>query len=291
MNIIISILIFALVLFIYLHIYYHIKTSNDLEIYELSNLSKERLEEVCNLRQPISFYLDINCFDLLNINELEKSYNSFDIKLRDVSGNSSNELYLPIVFNKARTVIKKTYNYFSEHNQDFLIETGLIDILKLNDFFLRPPGLMISNYDYIMGAANVTTPLRHEISYRNFFLVLNGSITIKLTPPKNKKYLYPDYDYENFEFISLVNPWNVQNQYKSDFNKIKFLDVNLDKGKIIFIPAYWWYSIKINSSDTSIINFKYKTCMNNIAILPHYIKYFLQKHNIKHNIIKTAKNS
>ena len=61
MNIIITTFIFAIVLFIYLHIFYHIKTSNDLEVYEVQNLSKERLEEVCNLRQPLTFYLDINC--------------------------------------------------------------------------------------------------------------------------------------------------------------------------------------------------------------------------------------
>jgi hypothetical protein len=291
MNIIITIFIFAIVLFIYLHIYYHIKTSNDLEVFELTNLSKNRLEEVCNLRQPLTFYLDINCFNILNINEIEKTYNSFDIKIRDISGNSNSELYLPIVFRKARSVIKKSKNYYSELNQDFLNETNLIKTFRLNDFFLRPSSLMTASYDYIMGSADVTTPFRYDISYRNFFLVLDGSITIKLTPPKNIKYLYPDYDYDNLEFRSLINPWNIQKEYKNDFNKIKCLDVNLNKGKVIFIPAYWWYSIKFNTSETVILNFKYKTYMNNVAILPHYIKYFLQKQNIKHNIIKNIKTS
>tara|TARA_A100001011_G_C14294719_1_gene837920 strand:- start:220 stop:1095 length:876 start_codon:yes stop_codon:yes gene_type:complete len=289
MNIIITIFIFALVLFIYLHIYYHIKTSNDLEVFEVSNLSKERLEEVCNLRQPLTFYLDINCFNTLNINEIEKTYNSFDIKIRDISGNSNSELYLPIIFHKARTVINKSESYFSEQNEDFLNETSLIKTFKLNDLFLRPPSLMTSAYDYIMGSINVTTPLRYDISYRNFLVVLDGTVTIKLTPPKNKKYLYPDYDYDNLEFKSPINPWNIQNKYKDDFSKIKCLDVNLDKGKLLFIPAYWWYSIKFNSSETVVLNFKYKTYMNNLAILPHYIKYFLQKQNIKHNVIKNIK--
>ena len=291
MNIIITIFIFAIVLFIYLHIYYHIKTSNDLEVFEVSNLSKDRLEEVCNLRQPLTFYLDINCFDSLSINEIEKTYNSFDIKLRDMSGNSNSELYLPLTFNKARTVIKKSNIYFSEQNEDFLNETSLIKTFKLNDFFLRPPSLMTSNYDYIMGSSNATTPFRYDISYRNFFVVLDGSITVKVTPPKNKKYLFPYCDYDNFEFRSDVNPWNVQKQYKQDFSKIKCLDINLDKGKLVFIPAYWWYSIKFNSNETIILNFKYKTYMNNLAVLPDYIKYFLQKQNIKHNIIKNIKTS
>jgi hypothetical protein len=291
MNIIIGIFIFALVLFIYLHIYFHIKTSNDLEIYEVQNLSKERLEEVCNLRQPMTFYLDTNCFNKLNLDEVEKMYGSFDIKLRDLSGNLNTEIYLPLILNKARLVLKQDKNarYFSEDNEDFLRETSLIKNLKLNDYFLRPPSLMSINYDYIIGSHNTTTPLRYGFDYRHYLVVLSGSVTIKLTPPKSKKYLYADNDYDNFEFRSPLNPWNIQDTYRHDFNKIKFLDVELDKNKLLFIPAYWWYTIKFNSPDTVILSFKYRTYMNNLAVFPHYFKYFLQKQNIKHNIIKNIK--
>ena len=41
MNIIITTFIFATVLFIYLHIFYHIKTSNDLEVYEVQIYQKK----------------------------------------------------------------------------------------------------------------------------------------------------------------------------------------------------------------------------------------------------------
>lgn len=288
MNIIITLFIFAIVLFIYLHIHYHIKTSNDLEVYEMTNLSKERLEEVCDLHQPLTFYLDVNCFNRLNIPKIKDDYNSFDIKLRDVSYNANSELYLPVIFSKAILALENGNSYYSENNEDFLNETSLIKTFKTNDFFLRPPALMNSYYDLIIGSLNTTTPLRYNISYRNFFLVLDGSITIKLTPPKNTKYLYPDIDYDNFEFRSKINPWYIQSEYKNDFNKIKCLDVSIEKGKIIYIPAYWWYSIKFNDTAT-VLNFQYKTYMNNVAIIPHYIKHFLQKQNIKHNIIKNIK--
>jgi len=285
MNIIITLLIFALVLFTYLHVYYHLKTGNDLEVFEVSNLSKERLEEVCNLRQPLTFFLNIECFKELTIKEVEKNYNSFDIKLRDISGNNYSDLFLPIVFSKAKLAIANSNNFYSESNEDFLNDTSLLKVLKLNDFFLRPPALMNSNYDYILGSTDISTPLRYNLNYRNYFIMLEGSAIVKLTPPKNKKYLYPNYDYDNFEFKSSINPWNVQQQYKHDFSKIKCLDVTLEKGKILFIPSYWWYSIKFTTNDTTILNFKYKTYMNNLAILPEYIKYFLQKQNIKHNIL------
>ena len=291
MNIIIIILIFVIVLFIYLHIFYHLKVSNDLEVFEVSNLSKERLEEVCNLRQPFSFYLDINCFDNLQINRIKKLYSSFDVKIREKDFNKNAELYIPISFKKSRLIIDcdTSSNYFSEDNQEFLNETSLIKDFKINDYFLRPSYLMSKHYDYLMGSTGSITPLRYDICYRNYFLLINGDATIKVTPPKNSKYLYSDKDYDNFEFRSPLNLWNIQKQYKNDFTKVKSLDIKLDKGKIVFIPAYWWYTIKYNSNDALILNFKYKTYMNNIAIIPYYIKYFLQKQNIKHNIIKNIK--
>ena len=52
----------------------------------------------------------------------------------------------------------------------------------------------------------------------------------------------------NFEFKSLINPWNIQDKYKANFDKIKCMEVTLEPGKIIFIPAYWWYSIKFEDN-------------------------------------------
>ena len=50
---VISFFIFCLVLFLYLHVQFQLKTSNELEIYEIENeLTKEKMEEICDLRQP-----------------------------------------------------------------------------------------------------------------------------------------------------------------------------------------------------------------------------------------------
>jgi hypothetical protein len=291
MNIIITVFIFVTVLFLYLHIFYHYKTSNDLEVFEVSNLSKERFEEVCNLRQPLTLDLDINCFNQLDTANINKLYGSFDIKLRDISGNNNRELYLPINFNKALVVVKrdKTSNYFSENNEEFLKETSLIKNLKTNDLFLRPFSLMSSQYDYLFGSLNTKTPFRYDINYRHFIVVLNGNVTVKLAPPKSSKYLFPNKDYDNFEFRSPVNPWDTQKQYQHDFSKVKCLDVTLEKGILLFIPAYWWNSIQFNTSDTVLLSFKYRSYMNNIAILPEYFKYFLQRQNIKHDVMQKIK--
>jgi len=34
---------------------FYLKTSNDLEVYEIFQPSKEKLEEVCDMRQPVIF--------------------------------------------------------------------------------------------------------------------------------------------------------------------------------------------------------------------------------------------
>jgi len=129
------------------------------------------------------------------------------------------------------------------------------------------------------------TPFRYEINYRNYFLLTQGLAQIKMAPPHSSKYLYPNYDYENFEFRSPVNPWKPQPKYIADFDKIKCLEFNLVQGKTIYIPAFWWYSIKLGNN-TSISCFRYLTYMNNMAISPYYGMHMLQIQNVKRNTNK-----
>ena len=198
-------------------------------------------------------------------------------------------MYMPLPIHSAIKLFDedKNSNYFSENNTDFLQETGVIKNLQYNDEFLRP--YMVSNcdYDILMGSNGCFTPFRYEINYRNFFLLTQGTAQIKLSPPQSTRYLYPNYDYENFEFRSPINPWSPQPKYIADFDKIKCLEITLLPGKTLFIPAFWWYSIKFGKN-TSISCFRYRTYMNNIAISPYIGMYALQNQNIKRNVAKTA---
>ena len=289
MNIIISILIFCIVLFVYIHIYYHYKQSNDLEIFEVENTSKERLEELCDLRQPLLFNIEINNFNNLKQGELIKSYGSFDIKIRNTKNADYNsELFLPVLLKDAVKVMKddKDGKYVTENNDEFLIETSTKKILSINDEFLRPYMMASFDYDYLCGSINSATPLRYDINYRNYLIVLEGKIKLKLTPPKSEKYLYATKDYDNFEFRSPLDVWNIQAEYKNNYDKIKFLEITLEPGQIIYIPAYWWYSIQYIDKTTTVLSAKYKTYMNTVAILPDLILKMMQKQNIKHEIIK-----
>jgi hypothetical protein len=52
-EIIIGIFVFCITLFLYLHIQFHLKTGDELEIYEIEQASKEKLEEICDLNSII----------------------------------------------------------------------------------------------------------------------------------------------------------------------------------------------------------------------------------------------
>ena len=46
------------------------------------------------------------------------------------------------------------------------------------------------------GSEQSYTPLRYNISYRNYYLVTSGAIKLKLIQPSNGKYLQKEYDYD-----------------------------------------------------------------------------------------------
>ena len=110
---------------------------------------------------------------------------------------------------------------------------------------------------------------------------------VKLAPPKNTKYLYEIKDYDNFEFRTPINPWNIQQEYKPDFDKVKCLELTVEQGQILYIPAYWWYSVEY-SEDTLVCVFKYNTYMNNLAMAPDIFKYILQKQNVERKMVPTV---
>lgn len=285
MKIFFAIFIFCLILVMYLHIVFHLKTSNELEVYEIENVSKEKLEEICDVRQPVLFdFYNERLMKHTSFDYLYKQYSDFEFKIRNTKecGDDETSKYIPLSLLSCHELFEKDkeQQYFTEKNEDFLQETSVIKSFQHNDEYLRP--FLVSNckYDVMSGSNGCTTPFRYSLNYRNYFLVTQGTIHIKLACPKSSKYLFPKIDYENFEFYSPVNPWDVQMNYQADFNKIKCLELTLTPGKIIFIPAYWWYSIQF-SKNASVSCMYYRSYMNDVAISPHLCMYGLQLMNIK----------
>ncbi len=107
--------------------------------------------------------------------------------------------------------------------------------MSYNDEYLRPYLVSDCYYDVMFASKDLETPFRYDLNYRNYYVVTQGSVKVKLSPPKSSKYLYPVSDYENFEFKSAINPWNPQPKYRADFDKIKCLEIVLTPGKMLYI--------------------------------------------------------
>lgn len=289
MYILLNILILVIILFLYIHINFYLTTSNYLEIYEIEFLSKENFEELCNIKQPLLIkkfvFNDDHLINSFNINNINTNYGNFDVKLYN---KENNNIPIYIEFNKINNIFNSdtSGNYFSEYNNDFLIESSLTKIFSMIDNSLRPYGLINASYDIIFGSINSYNNFKYTLNARNYLYALDGEIEITLTIPNNKKYLNIEKDCINNEFYSNDDIYNETGNFLKDYNKIKFMKVKLSKGDLLYIPSYWFYSIKFLLKDSIILNFKYNTYMSLLSILPETIQSYLQNNNIKNNFLK-----
>ena len=83
-----------------------------------------------------------------------------------------------------------------------------------------------------------------------------------------------------------MNPWDINVEHKAEFSKVKVLDVDLTPGTLLYIPAYWNYTVCYDEM-SSIAVFQYRTYMNTIAVLPDLIMGLLQKHNVQKKNVKS----
>ena len=294
MHFFVSFLIFLIILFLYIHIIHQLKTSEDLEIYEMDYSTNSQLQEVCDVKQPVLFefqsiYPDI--YENLSKEEIFSKYGSYDVKIkdcRDYDQSTDSVDYVVLSLQSSQSLVESDSgsHYFSENNEELVDESGLSSIYKEIDTYLKPSFILQSKYDIMYGSQNTATPLRYHLNYRQFFIVKSGKIHVKMTPMKSKKYLKPIKDYDNYEFRSPINVWNPQPEYLHEMDKLKFLEFDVHAGHVLYIPAYWWYSIKYEK-DAMIYAATYNSVMNCVAHLPQWVLYFLQQHNIYKKIAKT----
>lgn len=285
MEILINILIFILLLFLYLHINNQLKRSEDLEISEMDYYDNENLQEVCELKQPILFdYRPVNdeFFGAITLDNLFK-HGSQEIKVKDSAeyfDENENPNYLYLSYDSANSLFISDGKgkYFSEKNGEFIDETALTGLFEENNVFLKPSFTVNSKYDFMIGSKNVILPLRYHTCARQFLCVNSGKIHVKMTPWKSRKYLNPIKDYEHYDFRSTLNPWTSDDE---NMTKLRFLEFDVHAGYVLYIPPYWFYSIKFSdSSENLVCRFSYDTATSFLVNVPNYSMYYLQQSNI-----------
>jgi len=261
-----------LVVFLYIHVVYHLRTSNDMEVYEIDLLpNKNRLEELCNLRQPLVIsYYDAAFSKCLPENFVQSA---FELNVVDPSN-----VAVPLSAKKSMELFS-TSTHYTEKNSDFLKDTMCWRQFETNDGNFRPPFVVSIQYDLIFGGKDATTKLKYTNCYRNYFMVIDGEVEVKLSPPRSARFLNTQKDYIRDDFYSVSNAWDNTSGANNDFDKVKFLTVHLKKGQTMFVPAYWWYSFKLKKG--CLCAFHYKTIMNTVATVPDIVLGVMQRQNTK----------
>ncbi len=274
-----AIIIFILMLILYSQIMFQLKKGDDMEIYEIDYTNITDLNKSANLKQPIIFEFS-NYASTLNdysLKFLAAEYGSFDVFIKEPEDYHSDRPVNTVVIDlaAAESLVKTdtSSKYYSNQNQSFIYETGLDKYFKQLDKYLQPMFSVFSKYDVLFGSAGTATPLTYHTYERRFIYVNGGKISVKMTPWRSNKYMVVNKDYENYEFTSPLSVWNPQDKYRAGFQKMKFLDFVVHSGNILYIPPFWYYSIKIEDDDGLIYVADYGSPMNilsNTVNLGHY---------------------
>lgn len=268
-----SLFIFAFVLFLYLHITHQWKKSEDMEVYEADFAGHAQLQEICEVRQPVLFRMDVASHFLTQIQKsFLKKYDHLDVKVKDVyeywnpSTATVDAVVLPLSSATQLTENDSRRRYLSENNHEFIEESGLGKAYTLMDDYLRPHFNANTKYDLIFGSKNACSPIRYHTNSRYFLAVASGRIHVKMAPWKSGRYLSPHKDYETCEFYSKTNVWEPGAKHLGDTDRVRYLDFDVYPGYVLYIPPYWWWSICI-SSDTGTVaaGFTYNTVINGLA--------------------------
>ena len=268
------------------------KLSDDLEILELDYENNLQLQKTCNYKQPFVFELKSICntfFENVTLSELLQT-KDIDIRLKDnkeyFKENAKSIDYLLLPAQSCYKIIEtdSKSHYYSENNESVINETKIINNFKELDKYLKPYYTIQSQYDFMFGSKNCYTPIRYYTNYRTFLSVNTGQMSVKMTPYKSIKFLNCINDYENYEFRSQMNVWEPETM--SEYDKLRFIEFELIEGNVLYIPSYWWFSIRFDSCDTCVTKIVYNTPMNIISNSQHLTLYYLQQLNIQSKPLK-----
>jgi hypothetical protein len=276
MDWVLSTIIFIIVLFVYIHVANHVSTSSDLEVYDVLNIPSDKLEDLCGSKQPFIAKNNNNPLHGSIHGALSKVCN---FSIRTTGSHIENDIPpLTVGRDKAEKLFSgnddSEVKYYSCGNwiesKDSLDTPGLS---VERDAFFAPPMTVFSKSDFFVGETGAHSALRHEIAHRTFLYGFNNASSVILVPPDRYNDLNVIKDYELLEFRSPKNPWN-DDEVKGSIKII------LEPGDTLYIPPYWFYSIKLNEH-SKVHLFQYYTALNLVSTVNHHVIHMLQMNNIK----------
>lgn len=261
-----------------MNVYRQLSTSNDLETYTVINIPSDKLEELCDAKQPFIAKNDSNPLHD-TVGYALGNMESFSI--RNTGGHVEKDIP---PFNVKRSKAEKIFSSSQNKNKDNTgpkyyscgnwteSKAACYHIAKIRDSFFMPPMTIFTKNDFLVGEPESHTALRYEIAQSTFIYAFHGNISIKLLPPSETPKLNIVNDYELLEFRSPINPWTE--------TLPNSMEIILEPGSTLFIPPFWNYSAKLEQHAKGHI-FQYYTALNTISTIHHHIIHMLQLNNIQ----------
>lgn len=268
--------------FIYSQLAFQFKSGDDLTLYEIDYTTNAELNNCANLKQPFLFDFSQfdNAFKPLSLENLVEIQGCYDVVLKEVADyhqmREERQSTVLLSLSAVNTLIQTDSdpgNYFSWNNKAFIYESGLLKHFQHMNVFLQTPLCVSQNYDVVFGA---TTPFAYHTFERRYLYAVGGNVKIKMCPWRYHKYMTVNKLYRTYEFVSPLNVWNPQSQYENGFEKIKFLDVTVPHGHILYLPPFWFYSMRMDKN-TVVYEFNYGSVMNVVANIGNLFTHVYKK--------------
>ena len=278
------------------------KTSEKFQLYEMDYTDNPALQTACNVKQPIVFEfrpIFAEFFYRQSPQIYLEQMGLIDVALKDTDDywmrtDLESVDYVVISYKSIHSLILSDArgHYISEGNGDFVADANLGDLYRRLDEYLKPAYACHTGYDIVFGSKQATFPMRYHTHDRIFLCVLSGKISVRMAtwkssvncggrgePPRFPTIIR---DYENYEFWVRENPWKPAGGGGVFTNfQTRYLDFTVLAGQILFIPAYWFYSIRLDETNTILAEIKYNSPINMLANAWDIGKWYLQQKNIE----------
>tara|TARA_X000001036_G_C20686478_1_gene807805 strand:- start:2107 stop:2883 length:777 start_codon:yes stop_codon:yes gene_type:complete len=217
-------------------------------------INKKKLEDVCVLRQPVTFLLEEDKIEkMFNLNVLGESYSTIHLQVYDMSNSTEVPISLPIM--EVVKLFNQKKDYVSYNNVLITEDTLFKSKLRLLEGYLAPPMTVYSNYDIWLGTEDKKLPIKTESYYREYIYITSGYVECLLITP----------------------------------NKEKQQSIVLNKSEVLYIPPYWSYEISLKKN-AFICVFRYDTVLSICSRIPTLIHNYIDTINTTKVSLKLKTN-
>lgn len=271
-NLIIFLTVFIVILFVYSHLQFEWKISNNYEILKINEPTKDELENIYKLKQPVSFtsitYKNLICqLSLTNlvdkipkhgINYIHKcleninSTEKYELKTKPI-----NQVIFDLTKENSEILLKGNQkNIESIINLVISNNNKLLSVWNIfNSKYLAPFCNMLTKHDLYSGTINSLSEFKINSGSRQYLCVSEGSCDVIFVPPKDVTY-------------------HMINTSTEKVNLTEMKKISLEPGDLCVIPNNWGFYIKYNDL-TSIISIQYISIFHYLSNMMYSIKRYI----------------